>query len=342
MSTAPECVLVTGVSGFVGSHVAAQLLADGYRVRGTARGSKLDSLKAANVAKNPNFEVVCVEDIAVDDLSAILRGVKCVIHTASPLAGRATAAEGLKAAVDGTMNILKQAFKAGITKFVVTSSWATTMDPTLDKMYQGIVLTGKDWGTVSEADLLSGTHTPFWNYLATKTLAELAAWTFAKENPTVDLTTINPPFIFGPPHPDFLQVERGRLGTNGMVYALINGEPGRAMPPQLAPFYCDVRDVAMAHVRSLNAKFLENGQKRLLVCGGSFTWKEAVEYLDATRPDLEHRLPSPETAKPLPGTLSTTDVSPASALLGLEDYIPWNKCVTDTLDALLVAEKEWK
>jgi len=298
--------------------------------------------KLINFAKNPNFEVVCVDDIAIDDLSAILKGVKCVVHTASPLAGRATAAEGLKSAVDGTMNILKQAFKAGITKFVLTSSWATTMDPTLDKMCQGVVLTGKDWGTVSEAELLSETQNPFWNYLATKILAESAAWTFAQEHPTVDLCTINPPFIFGPPHPDFPPVERERLGTNGMIYALINGEPGRDMPPQFAPFYCDVRDVAMAHVRSLNAKPLENGQKRLLVCGGSFMWKEAVEHLNATRPDLKHRLPSPETAKPLPGTLSTTDVSPASAILGLENYIPWTKCVTDTLDALLVAEKEWK
>jgi uncharacterized protein YbjT (DUF2867 family) len=40
-------VLVTGVNGFIGSHVADQLLLAGYRVRGTARKvSKADSLKA--------------------------------------------------------------------------------------------------------------------------------------------------------------------------------------------------------------------------------------------------------------------------------------------------------
>lgn len=127
-----------------------------------------------------------------------------------------------------------------------------------------------------------------------------------------------------------------------MVYALIAGEPGRALTPQLAPFYCDVRDVAVAHVLSLKANPIPNEKKRLLVTGGTFTWKEAVEYLSVARPDLKGRLPSLDTAKALPGPLSTTDVSPAKTIIGLQDYIPWQKCVIDTLDALLAVEKEWK
>ncbi|KAK7017652.1 NAD(P)-binding protein [Favolaschia claudopus] len=345
-SSATELVLVTGVSGFVGSHVAARLLADGYRVRGTVRGSKVASIQAASVAKNRNFEVVTVEDIATNDLSNVLKGVKYVVHTASPLAGRASAADGLKSSVDGNLNIIQQGFKAGVTKFVLTSTWGTIMDPSLHKMYTGAILTNKDWGNVSEADILDGGHTPFWNYLGSKILAESAAWKYAEEHPEIDLTTINPPFIYGPPHPDFPPVQRTRLGTNGMVYALIAGEPGRALPPLLSPFFCDVRDVALAHSRSLKVGLVDNGnvrvQKRFLVCGGWFTWKEAAEYVTVAHEHLKNRLPALDTAKPLPGPISITDVSPASTILGLKEYIPWKQCVLDTLDALLVAEKTWK
>ncbi|KAJ7918983.1 NAD-P-binding protein [Mycena leptocephala] len=336
---------VTGVSGFVGSHVAAQLLAEGYVVRGTARGNSLVALKTATIGNNPNFEVVEVEDIATSDLSRVLQGVKYIIHTASPLAGRATPAEGLKSAVRGTLNVLEQAEKAGVSKIVVTSSWATTMDPSLDKMYNGVTLSHKDWGTVTEEELLAGNNNAVWNYLATKILAERAAWEFAESHPSVDLTTINPPFIYGPLHADFPTPDRTRLGANVFVYALIAGEPGRPLPPQLAPFYCDVRDVARAHVRSLRltAKPSEHGvQKRFLICGGSFTWAAAVEHLAFARADLKDSLSSAENAPPLPGPLSTSDSVLAKEILGIEEYIPWEKSVCDALDCLLEAEKAWK
>ena len=34
-----DTVLVTGVSGYIGSHVAEELIAAGYKVRGTSRSS---------------------------------------------------------------------------------------------------------------------------------------------------------------------------------------------------------------------------------------------------------------------------------------------------------------
>ncbi|KAJ7813126.1 NAD-P-binding protein [Mycena olivaceomarginata] len=312
MPSSEEIVLVTGVTGFIASHIAKELLEDGFIVRGTARGDKFAELKSqAAVAKNPRFQAIEVKDIATDDLTDALKDVKYVIHTASPIAGRATPEEGLKAALQGTLNVLEQADKVGISKVVLTSSWATTMDPSLEKMFQGGVLTAKDWGTVSKEELLNGNNSPLWNYLATKILSESAAWDFAKAHPSIDLATVNPPFVYGPPAPGFLKLDVTRLGSNGMMYALIAGEPGRDFFPQMAPFYCDVRDVARAH-----------DQKRFLLSGGTFTWKEAAEYLESARPDLKDRLPSMASATPLPGTLSTTDVSLAKNILGLDKYIP--------------------
>ncbi len=59
--------LVTGANGFIGSHIADQLIQAGYRVRGTARdASKVGWLKAMFDEKyGPgNFELAVVEDLA--------------------------------------------------------------------------------------------------------------------------------------------------------------------------------------------------------------------------------------------------------------------------------------
>lgn len=60
-------ILVTGANGFIGSHIADQLIRAGYRVRGTAR----DASKAAwleeffeNKYGKGKFESVIVEDLA--------------------------------------------------------------------------------------------------------------------------------------------------------------------------------------------------------------------------------------------------------------------------------------
>ncbi|KAJ7813118.1 hypothetical protein B0H14DRAFT_3750997 [Mycena olivaceomarginata] len=138
MPSSEEIVLVTGVTGFVASHVAKELLEDGFIVRGTAQGDKLAELKSqAAVAKNPRFQAIEVKDIATDDLTDTLKG-------------RATPEEGLKAALQGTLNVLEQADKVGISKVVLTSSWATTMDPSLEKMFQGGVLTAKGGAFLSK------------------------------------------------------------------------------------------------------------------------------------------------------------------------------------------------
>lgn len=65
----PGCtILVTGVSGFVGSHVADQLLNAGYRVRGTTRDTTKSSWLVAlfegkyGIGK---FELVSVPDLTL-------------------------------------------------------------------------------------------------------------------------------------------------------------------------------------------------------------------------------------------------------------------------------------
>ena len=70
-------ILVTGINGFIGSHVADQFLEAGYRVRSATQDlAKVDSLKAFGEAKHGlgRLELVTVPDMAVGD--AFDRAVK--------------------------------------------------------------------------------------------------------------------------------------------------------------------------------------------------------------------------------------------------------------------------
>lgn len=158
-----------------------------------------------------------------------------------------------------------------------------------------------------------------------------------------DPAVVNPPFIYGPIAAGFPTPDITELGTNRMLYSLIAGKPGRALPPQIPPLFCDVRDVARAHVAALKAGSSANGRsKRYLISGGVLTWKEATEHLAKTFPDLQQRLPSTERVTPLPGKVSTIDARPGAEDLGMTEYIPWEKTVEDTISSLLEVEKVWE
>ncbi|GKV12621.1 hypothetical protein SLEP1_g23743 [Rubroshorea leprosula] len=75
-------------------------------------------------------------------------------------------------------------------------------------------------------------------YILSKTLAEEAAWKFAKEN-RLDLITINPGFVIGP----ILQPT-----INLTVELILNIVTGRELPPH--GVFMDVRDVAHAHIQA--------------------------------------------------------------------------------------------
>lgn len=124
-----------------------------------------------------------------------------------------------------------------------------------------------------------------------------------------------------------------------MVYAVISG----AFPRQLPPLFCDVRDVARAHVAALKRCGTPSSTlRRYLICGGTFTWKDAAQHLAKALPELRTRLPPLEMAKPLPGPMSRIDARLAAQELGMVEYIRWEETVEDAVQSLLSVEKIWK
>ncbi|KAF8879115.1 hypothetical protein BD779DRAFT_1789028 [Infundibulicybe gibba] len=305
-----KLVLVTGVSGFIAGHVADALLEAGYRVRGTARGAKVAQLTAKN--KVSGLEFAQVDDVATSDITDALKGVDILMHVASPLAGKAPVDDTLNTAIDGTLNVLKQAAAAGIEKMVVTSSFGT-----LKPAFAGLTLSEKDWGEVTREEVHAKADDPLFVYFASKILAERAAWNFAKENPRVDLatdssklTTISPPgFVFGPFSPNYPLPTAETLGTNGLIYALMTG----GHPPGIPPFFVDVRDVAKGHVLALNQPRKPLEEKRYIVNAANYPWKDAVADVTAKFPQV----------------------------LGIKWIAP-KKTMEDAVNTLLECQKVWK
>ena len=80
-------VLVTGITGYIGQHVAAELLRQKYEVVGTVRSlSKAENTKAAlaPLAGASNVKYVQADVLSDSGWAEAMSGCDFVIHLASP------------------------------------------------------------------------------------------------------------------------------------------------------------------------------------------------------------------------------------------------------------------
>ena len=89
-STTPQAkVVITGITGFLGSHVCNVFLKDGgFQVRGTVRDKK-NARKIAPIRKafGENFEKLELYEadlLKPESLESAIKGMTYVVHTASP------------------------------------------------------------------------------------------------------------------------------------------------------------------------------------------------------------------------------------------------------------------
>ena len=122
--------LVTGVAGFIGSHLAERLLSDGHTVVGVDRFSDYydPALKRSNTVellKNSGFELA-VRDLASDQISDLLGGVDVVFHLAAQAGVRASWGESFDRYVDdnirATQRLLEAVKDRRIDKFLYAST----------------------------------------------------------------------------------------------------------------------------------------------------------------------------------------------------------------------------
>ena len=171
-------ILVTGATGFLGSHVARKLVERGERVRILLRKTS----RTSNI-KDIDAERAYGDILDIDSVKEALKGCDTLYHIAGIVSSRKSDYGRMEEInVKGTFNVFSSALEAGVKKAVYTSSVAAIgVDP--------------NGGIANE-------ETPFTlepmgiQYLNTKYYAEKEALKFYQKG--LPLVIVNPSIVIGP------------------------------------------------------------------------------------------------------------------------------------------------
>ncbi|MTB50526.1 aldehyde reductase [Lewinella sp. W8] len=271
-------ILLTGLTGYIGSQIAVQLLQRGYRVRGTARNpAKAEAVKTAigQRVATEGLEIVRAELMDADSWRPAMTGVEYVLHVASPLAAvePKDPNELIVPAREGTLNVLRAATEAGVKRVVITSSMAAVVygqdnDPANP-------MTEKNWTNPERKDDVTA-------YILSKYYAERAAWQHVDETPGApELVTVNPGAVLGP-----------LIGNNPSDSLLIVQKMMRGDLPGVPKFgfeIVDVRDVADLHLRAMESPAAAG--ERFLAVAGHRTFLQIAETLRNSVPAQAKKVP---------------------------------------------------
>jgi nucleoside-diphosphate-sugar epimerase len=276
----PQTVLITGGSGFIGSHIILQLLAAGHQVRTTIRnltreGDVRAMLKVggADPGNRLSFFAADLENDA--GWREAVAGSDYVLHVASPLPPSVPKHEDelIVPAREGTLRVLRASRDAGIKRVVLTSSFAAIG---YGHKVRETPFNETDWTDPNGDDVAP--------YAKSKTLAERAAWDFlVREGRDLELSVINPVGVFGP------VLGADYSASILLVQRMMDG----AMPgaPQLHFGAVDVRDVAELHIRAMTHPAAK-GERFLAVAGEFLTMLDIAKILKARLGASAKRVPT--------------------------------------------------
>lgn len=272
-----EHVLLTGISGFLGGHVALALLSRGYAVRGTVRnkeaGVRASAALAAAGADVSRLEIVELNLLDDRGWRDAAEGCAYTQHIASPfqIVMPRDPDDLILPATEGTRRVLEAALQAGHRRVVLTSSLAA-----IDGGH-------RDYSRTLTEDVWTDLNGPYVNaYAGSKTRAERLAWGIADSASARDrLVVINPGAILGP----VLDDDPGTTG--GMILRLLRGE--MPVAPNIILEYVDVRDVAAAHVAAMTST--DAAGRRNIIAQDSLSLIEVAEILRVAFPACANKLP---------------------------------------------------
>ena len=269
-------VLLTGAGGYIGKHVALQLLNKGYAVRASVRDLKRSQeIKDALIPHLVSgIDIESALTFVVLDLNKdagwneAVEGIDVLMHTASPfpIASPDDENELIRPAVEGTLRAMRAAKSAGVKRVVLTSSVAAIYGIDLPS---GVT----EFDETMWTDVLHPVGKKA--YTKSKTLAEKAAWDFVKnEASEISLTTINPVLVLGVP------LDSNFGSSISVVERVLKGKD--PMLPDLRFAIVDVKDVAKMHVDCIDLK-ATYGQ-RIVASAGTLSFVEIAKIIKSAFP----------------------------------------------------------
>jgi dihydroflavonol-4-reductase len=231
-------ILVTGATGFVGEHVVARLLAEGFEVLAMYRNAALKGQHGC-LPSNASEALRWVQADITDyfQLESILTGVHTIYHCAAMISYNPRERDQLfRANIYGTEQLVNAALSCGVKRLVYVSSIAALGESSEEHL---AVDEKASWKTDQQ-------HS---NYAISKFRAENEVWRGMEEG--LEVIIVNPSVILGP--------GLVNSGSNQLFRKVFQGlkfySPG-------STGFIDVRDVANAMVELNKANII--GQRWVL------------------------------------------------------------------------------
>lgn len=293
-------VLVTGATGFLGWHIAHQLLERGERVRVLARDP-------GRVAELEGAETAAGDLRDADSLARAVRGCSMVYHAAADYRLWARHGEELyQSNVDGTRNILRAAREAGVERVVYTSTVGCIGIPS---------------GGIGDETVPVALESMAGAYKRSKFLAEQTALSFAEEG--FPVVIVNPTAPVG-------DHDRKPTPTGKIIVDFLRGKMPAYVDTGLN--LVDARDTARGHL--LAAEKGKPGERYILGCE-NLTLKEILERLARLAGAPAPQIQVPYGVAYLAGVCSTawamvTGTEPRAPLDGVrmarkKMFVTWEK-----------------
>ncbi|KAH9205319.1 hypothetical protein DL95DRAFT_528881 [Leptodontidium sp. 2 PMI_412] len=256
-------VLVTGINGYVGSHVADQLLLAGYKVRGTARDPQkaagLVALWDGKYGKN-KVEVITVKNMVVAGaFDEAVKGVTGIAHVASNMSYSPDPNAVIPEVLAGIRSIIDSAILSPSVKRIVYTSSGSA----------------EAW-----APPPYNNDRAFSVYAASKAESEKLLFEYAKEKKvSFNVASVVPGINFGKILDHNISASSG-----DMLKQFIDGK-ATALNALLPHWFVDVQDTARLHVAALMYPGVQN--ERVFAFAGAFGYNDLVRGLRKVLPDKE-------------------------------------------------------
>jgi nucleoside-diphosphate-sugar epimerase len=222
--------LVTGATGFLGSHLVDRLLAGGHQVRALARtAAKAEPLRERGI------EIALGDVTEPASLVDAVAGCHAIYHLAAHVSDWGPWETFHKVTVQGTENVFAAAAKTGVKRIVLVST-ALVYDDRFARKAR----------VVDESAPLNDGDRDYGHYSKAKVQAEEVAWKYHREG-KIALSVIRPTWIYGPR--DFTILPRLLEHFEGPLACWV----GRKDPSADPIFVTDVADAAILAVGKENA-----------------------------------------------------------------------------------------
>ncbi|WP_031481583.1 NAD-dependent epimerase/dehydratase family protein [Streptomyces bicolor] len=277
-------VLVTGGSGFVGSHLVKRLLERGYDVHTTVRGAAgaaktrpLRELRDAHPGRLTLFEADLLTEGSFNEA---MSGCRVVFHVASPFRMPEKIKDGRRDMVDpallGTRNVLAAIERTPtVEKLILTSTVGAIFGDYADVL-------AMDDGVLSERYFNTTSTVENNPYHYAKTVAERAAWDAEAAQGRWRMVSVNPGLILGPS-----LTPASESGSLFLLEELFKGYFFYGAP-DFSFTTVDVREVADAHITAAENP---DAKGRYILAAPTMTSFHDMARILRTRYPRDPRLP---------------------------------------------------